>query len=58
MLSCIQRVRILKVVIIIILLMASNVYAAQSTITEAEGYACMGYDKSRKLTETEALTNA
>ena len=59
MLNCIDGVRILKVVFfIIILLMASNVYAAQSTITEAEGYACMGYDKSRKLTETEAFTNA
>lgn len=33
-------------------------YSAQSTITEAEGYACMGYDKSRKQTEEEALTNA
>ncbi len=33
-------------------------YPAQSTITEAEGYACMGYDKSRKQTEEEALTNA
>jgi hypothetical protein len=42
MLNCIQEVRILKVVFIIILLMVSNVYAAQSTITEAEGYACRG----------------
>ena len=33
-------------------------YSAQSTITEVEGYACMGYDKSRKQTEEEALTNA
>lgn len=33
-------------------------YAAQSTITEAVGYACMGDDKSRKQTEHEALTNA
>ena len=36
----------------------SNLYAAQSTITEAEGYSCMGYDKSRKQTEEEALANA
>jgi hypothetical protein len=36
MLNCIDGVRILKVVIIIILLMASNVYAAQSTITASE----------------------
>lgn len=33
-------------------------YSAQSTITEVEGYACMGYDKSKKQTEEEALTNA
>lgn len=37
---------------------ASSLYAGQSTITEAEGYACMGYDKSRKVTEEEALANA
>lgn len=37
---------------------SSSLYAAQSTITEAEGYACMGYDKSRKQTEEEALINA
>ena len=37
MLNCIDGVRILKVVFIfIILLMVSNVYAAQSTITEQE----------------------
>ena len=33
-------------------------HASQSTITEADGYACMGYDKSKKQTEEEALTNA
>ena len=33
-------------------------YSAQSTIIEAEGYCCMGYDKSRKETEEEAATNA
>jgi hypothetical protein len=33
-------------------------YAAQSTITEAEGNACMGDDKSRKQTEDAALTDA
>ncbi len=32
--------------------------ASQSTITEAEGYACMGDDKSRKQTEQQALTEA
>jgi hypothetical protein len=34
------------------------VYAAQSTITVAEGNACMGDDKSRKQTEDTALTDA
>jgi len=36
----------------------SPAFSAQSAITEAESYACMGYDKSRKQTEEEALTNA
>jgi hypothetical protein len=40
------------------LALVSNVYAAQSTITEAEGNACMGDDKSRKQTEQAALTDA
>ena len=39
-------------------LVENQANSAQSTITEAEGYACMGYDKSRKQTEEEALTNA
>jgi len=33
-------------------------HAAQSTITQSEGYACMGDDKSRKQTEAEALVDA
>ncbi len=36
----------------------SNLYASQSTIIEADGIACMGYDKSRKQTEEEALASA
>jgi hypothetical protein len=40
------------------LTITSSVYAAQSTITEAEGNACMGDDKSRKQTEQAALTDA
>lgn len=49
-----------KVVISILVTIFINsiAYASQSTITEADGYACMGYDKSRKQTEEEALTNA
>ncbi len=33
-------------------------FAAQSTITESEGYACMGEDKSRKQTEQAAMADA
>ena len=36
----------------------SPLYASQSTITEADGDSCMGYDKSKKQTEEEALANA
>ncbi|MBT9536801.1 MAG: hypothetical protein IVZ94_01560 [Nitrospirae bacterium] len=34
------------------LFLFSNLYASQSTITESEGYACMGEDKSMKQTGT------
>jgi hypothetical protein len=44
--------------IFVSIFMASTLHASQSTITEADGYSCMGYDKSRKQTEEEALTNA
>ncbi len=44
--------------LILNLLMVTTLYAAQSTITEAEGSACMGDDKSRKQTEDAALTDA
>lgn len=33
-------------------------YAEQSSITEAEGYACMGDDKSRKETEQSAVADS
>ena len=35
------------ILFLVAILGSSSLYAAQSTITEAEGYACMGYDKSR-----------
>jgi len=38
--------------------MATQFYAAQSTIKIAEGSACMGDDKSRKQTETLAMADA
>jgi len=40
------------------IILAAPLYAAQSTIKIAEGSACMGDDKSRKQTETAALTDA
>ncbi|MDI6890608.1 MAG: DUF4384 domain-containing protein [Thermodesulfovibrionales bacterium] len=40
------------------MLLASTLYASQSTITESEGYACMGEDKSRKQTEQSAMADA
>jgi len=39
-------------------LFCKPIYAGQSTITDAEGNACMGDDKSRKQTEQAALTDA
>jgi hypothetical protein len=40
------------------LFIPSHLHASQSTIVEVEGQGCMGYDKSRKQTEDEALTHA
>jgi hypothetical protein len=44
--------------LIISIFWISDVFCAQSTITEADGYACMGEDKSRKQTEQAAATDA
>jgi hypothetical protein len=38
--------------------MIPDLHAFQSTIIETDGIACMGYDKSRKQTEEEALADA
>ncbi len=43
---------------ILALLIISNLHASQSIVVEVDGFACMGYDKSRKQTEEEALANA
>jgi hypothetical protein len=53
-----MKMKRLFVPFVLILLVASDLYASQSTIIEADGMACMGYDKSRKQTEEEALANA
>lgn len=50
--------RIIIALIICVLGAAPELYAAQSTITEAEGSACMGDDKSKKDTEQAALSDA
>lgn len=50
--------RIVIALIICILTAVPALYASQSTITEAEGQACMGDDKSRKDTEQAALSDA
>lgn len=43
---------------VICFLLVSTLYASQSTITETEGYACMGDDKSKKQTEQAAMADA
>lgn len=44
--------------LLVILLLTSTLHAAQSTITEVEGYSCMGEDKTKKQTKSEAFTDA
>jgi len=44
--------------VFVFILSSSYAYASQSTITEAEGYACMGEDRSRRQTELAALEAA
>ena len=50
--------RIIFAVICCFFVFSNNLYAAQSAITEAEGYSCAGDDKSRKQTELSAMTEA
>jgi hypothetical protein len=50
--------RIIFAVIWITFIFSGNLYATQSTITEAEGYSCAGDDKSRKQTELAAMSEA
>ena len=49
------------IIIVIILLIGCSVnpaLSAQSTITQSEGYSCMGDDKSRKQTRQDAIVDA
>jgi hypothetical protein len=50
--------RIFMSVIMMIICVASQIHAAQSTLMNSEGYACMGEDKSRKQTEEAAMADA
>jgi hypothetical protein len=50
--------RIIFALICCFCVFSNNLYAAQSAITEAEGYSCAGDDKSRKQTEQESLADA
>ncbi len=50
--------RIIFAIICCFTILSQNLYAAQSTITEAEGYSCAGEDKSRKQTEVFAMSEA
>ena len=52
-----MKVRILLFLFLLVVLI-KPVHAAQSTITEAEGSACMGDDKTKKQTEVAALNDA
>ncbi|MFH1122925.1 MAG: DUF4384 domain-containing protein [Pseudomonadota bacterium] len=53
-----QTIIIAALIFSVLHITASAPYALQSTITESEGYACMGDDKSRKQTEQAALVDA
>ncbi len=50
--------KILVVIVLAGFILSQNVFAAQSVITDVEGYACMGDDKSRKDTEQLATADA
>lgn len=54
----IRRAIVLVATILAFLFVVPAIYAGQSTITVADGSACMGDDKSRKQTENEALIYA
>ncbi len=47
-----------SVLLVLFVLYSSILEAGQATIIEAEGYACMGDDKSKKQTEQLALSDA
>jgi len=54
------RMNVAKIAALVFLFIISSsyVFASQSTITEAAGYACMGEDRSRRQTQQAALEAA
>lgn len=50
--------RLIMVGVCCLIIFPVHLFAAQSTITEAEGYSCAGDDKSRKQTEVAAMSEA
>lgn len=44
--------------ILVLAMLSINSHAIQSTITESEGYACMGEDRTKRQTEETALQDA
>ncbi|MCM8762755.1 MAG: DUF4384 domain-containing protein, partial [Candidatus Omnitrophica bacterium] len=48
----------LVIVFLMFFVIVSNGLASQSTITESEGYACMGEDRTKRQTEETALQDA
>ncbi|RME62703.1 MAG: DUF4384 domain-containing protein [Nitrospirae bacterium] len=50
--------RVLSLGVFLVFLWGGFCYAGQSTITESEGYACMGEDRTKRQTEELALQDA
>jgi hypothetical protein len=52
------RMKKIFLALLLVIVISSPVYAAQSTIVDVEGNACMGDDRSRKQTEQAAMADA
>jgi hypothetical protein len=54
----VARMKKLFLIVVLVSCISSSLYAAQSTIVDVDGKACMGDDKSRNQTEQAALMDA
>jgi hypothetical protein len=52
------RMKTIFLALLLVICISSPLYAAQSTIVDVDGNACMGDDKSRKQTEQAAMADA